>query len=376
MYAAISGLKGHMNKLNVVGNNIANVNTQGYKSQRAVFADSLYTTVTAGSNGTVKTGGRNPSQMGYGVQMTSIDIDMSTGNYSPTGRALDCMIYGQGFFMIGDKDTVNTIDPTDPQSLKALTLSRVGNFEFKSDGYLSKEKGEVLYGFMCIGNVEGEPVFSDQLVPIRFPRLKTTIQKDADGNDVEVKELVYPTVKAGQALADDDSLPFATFDDITIDPSTGRVTATCEETEEVITIGVIAIGNVTNPNGVTHMNGHYYKAGDGAGDLQVALMGGVGKEMYFSNTNPVAGDKITDAKFSKGTGTINGSLLPAGATAPPGMNVFESGSSLQTGGLESSKTDLATEISEMITTQRGYQANTRIITVTDTMLEELVNMKR
>lgn len=69
-------------------------------------------------------------------------------------------------------------------------------------------------------------------------------------------------------------------------------------------------------------------------------------------------------------------MLPAGTDVLEKMKVDGSGSSLQTAGLESSKTDLAMEISEMITTQRGYQANTRIITVTDTMLEELVNIKR
>ena len=79
MYSAIAGLKSHMSKLNVIGNNIANVNTYGYKAQRTIFSDSLYTTSTAGSDGTTTTGGRNPSQVGYGVNITSIDIDMSTG---------------------------------------------------------------------------------------------------------------------------------------------------------------------------------------------------------------------------------------------------------------------------------------------------------
>lgn len=385
MYAAISGLKAHMSKLNVVGNNIANINTQGYKAQRTIFADSLYTTSSSGSNGTATVGGRNPSQIGYGVQLSSIDIDMSTGNYSPTGKPLDCMIYGQGFFMVGDKNVANNIDPTDPESLKSLTLTRVGDLEFKSDGYLSKYDGSVVYGFMCIGNVNGEPIYSDQLVPIRYPKMEKVPGVDADGNPIEKVVVRYPKVDGNKPLTDYDSeLPDVAVDNVTIDPATGRITANVTETGEMITIGVIAIGNVTNPNGVTHLNGAYYKAGDGAGDLKVSLMGGIGEKMYTSSTNPKGDgtDKLDDQDangndlYKRGISGVNSSMLPAGTDVLEKMKVDGSGSSLQTAGLESSKTDLAMEISEMITTQRGYQANTRIITVTDTMLEELVNIKR
>ena len=80
MYAAIAGLRTHMQNLNVIGNNIANVNTAGYKSARAVFRTSIYTTLNGGSNGTSTTGGVNPSQIGYGANVGTIDIDMSTGN--------------------------------------------------------------------------------------------------------------------------------------------------------------------------------------------------------------------------------------------------------------------------------------------------------
>ena len=89
MYAAIAGLKTHMSKLNVIGNNIANVNTNGYKSQRTIFKDAMYTMYSSGSDGTTTTGGKNPSQIGYGSQISSIDLNMSTGSYAP-----GAMIYG------------------------------------------------------------------------------------------------------------------------------------------------------------------------------------------------------------------------------------------------------------------------------------------
>ena len=77
MYAAIGGLKSHMSKLNVIGNNVANVNTYGYKAQRMTFKESIYTTSKSGSNGGVTSGGNNPSQIGYGCSVGSIDLNMS-----------------------------------------------------------------------------------------------------------------------------------------------------------------------------------------------------------------------------------------------------------------------------------------------------------
>ena len=74
MYAAIGGLRSHMSKLNVIGNNIANVNTYGYKAQRMTFKESIYGTTRSGSNGGVTNGGNNPSQVGYGCTVASIEI--------------------------------------------------------------------------------------------------------------------------------------------------------------------------------------------------------------------------------------------------------------------------------------------------------------
>ena len=103
MYAAIGGLKTHMTNLNVIGNNIANVNTAGYKAQRMIFQETIYTTSRAGSNGTEIRGGNTPSQIGYGSQVGSIDLNMSPGTFNPTGVAMDCMIEGDGFFLVGNR---------------------------------------------------------------------------------------------------------------------------------------------------------------------------------------------------------------------------------------------------------------------------------
>lgn len=378
MYAAISGLKSHMNKLNVIGNNIANVNTYGYKTQRAVFSDSIYTTMSAGSNGTPTAGAVNPSQIGYGVEMSSVDLDMSSGTFSPTGRDMDCMIMGDGFFLVGDKN-YTFIDSTD---FTKLSLTRVGNFEFKADGYLSDANGNVVYGFLCTGVVDGEFVFSDQLVPIALPKLGMVQAVDQEGNPIDGETELgvrYPQFGEVEEPAEGEvpyeDLPFVGMDSIAIDPITGMITGTSKDTGKIVTIGVIAMGNVTNPNGVTHTSGPYYKANEGAGTLQISVMGGVTEKMGICNSVTADSEPVA---FTY----INGSEAAAAAgddatVGDEGMRIYSAGTTeLMTGGLEMSKTDLATEISEMITTQRGYQANTRIITVTDSMLEELVNIKR
>ena len=196
-----------------------------------------------------------------------------------------------------------------------------------------------------------------------------------DGS-AKIKELVQRVKELG-------------MDSIAIDPVTGMITGTSKDTGGVVTIGVIALGNVTNPDGVTHTSGPYYKANEGAGDLQISLMGGVASEMRICNTvdsatttyeNTAAFTHVNQSLYTAGaggTGGTGGTGATGDTTQPDGMRIYNGGTTeLMTGGLEMSKTDLATEISEMITTQRGYQANTRIITVTDSMLEELVNIKR
>lgn len=358
MYAAISGLKAHMQKLNVIGNNIANVNTYGYKAARTTFQESLYTTLTSGSDGTASVGGVNPAQLGYGCNIGTIDLNMSTGNYIPTGNALDCMIDGDGFFLVGDKAASTTgadgevIDKTDAQN---LLLTRVGNFKIDSQGYLTDGQGNVVYGFVTNsgGTTPGaladadNPQTSTQLVPIRLP-----LAAKADGSAVypgvtDAGQNVYDAGAADTDLTAGDTI---SVDSVSIDASTGKITAVNKADNSIVVVGYIPLANVTNPAGVTHVQGAYYRAAEGAGTCSVASIGDVLSGQYLDNA--AAGD--TGAVAIRGTGSTD----------------------LITSGLESSGTDLATEISEMITTQRGYQANTRIITVTDSMLEELVNMKR
>ena len=356
MSAAISGLKTHMEALNVVGNNIANVNTYGYKAQRVTFKESIYNTLSAGSGGTATMGGTNPQQIGYGCGIGTIDLDMTTGSLEPTGMPTDCTIKGDGFFMVGPKG--QKIEDMD--NVKSLNLTRVGNFEFR-DGYLvDRFSGNVVYGFLTtVGDPsagettaqtldDGETLNpSTDLVPIKLP-MKSTAADTAG-------KAVYVGVGADGYNVDpaaDQVDGFIDYENLSIDAD-GKITCTNSATGEPVVVGYIAIAKVDNPNGVLHTDGPYYTAGDAAGDITLCTPNS-------SVTGNLRNGKITD-----GNGIDPDSALLA-----------KSGVSLLTSFLEQSGTDLATEFSNMIVYQRGYQANTRIVTVTDSMLEELVNMKR
>ena len=419
-----------MQNLNVIGNNVANVNTQSYKSGRSVFKTSIYTTLSGGSDGTAVVGGANPSQIGYGANMASVDIDMSTGNYAVTGSPTDMMIDGDGFFLMANKDVAATFDGSarDVNKLTSMTLTRLGNFAFKADGYLTNDD-LCVYGFMCIGMATqedvaaqkadkvGDPIFSDQLVPIRFPGIRTVVKYyDAEGLEVtgepdettglpegavearNVPEIVFATDTTadgdykpledgyyfadaeGNVIEDPDNYdgegePIKTYYDkaqfngITVDRKTGLIYGTSNDTNEVVYIGCIAIGQVTNPNGVTQIGDSYYTAGPGSGNLTISVLGGGASDMGIEYVNKSLALMNAETGEDDDEGTEPNMV--------DGLRIRSGGNTgLQTNGLEMSKTDLAQEIANMILTQRGYQANTRIITVTDSMLEELVNMKR
>lgn len=371
MSAAISGLKAHMEALNVVGNNIANVNTYGYKAQRVTFKESIYNTLSAGSGGTTAMGGTNPRQIGYGCSIGTIDLDMTTGSLEPTGMPTDCTIKGDGFFLVGPKN----LDITDVNSLKSLTLTRVGNFEFR-DGYLTDGKGNVVYGFQttvadpAAGGAAGvlpdgkDLNVSTHLVPIRLPLKSVGTGNVGDPNYVPPGDAVYVGVDGATGKnvepAADRVNGYIDYENLSIDAN-GKITCTNKDTGDPVVVGYIALGSVDNPNGVLHTDGPYYTAGDAAGGITIstpnsAVTGSLNNGKMFT-TDPTTGQPTT---------TVD----------PDSMLSGKSGVSLLTSYLEQSGTDLATEFSNMIVYQRGYQANTRIVTVTDTMLEELVNMKR
>ena len=428
MYAAIGGLKTHMNNLNVIGNNVANVNTAGFKAQRQIFQETIYTTSRSGSNGTVTTGGVTPSQTGFGAQVGSIDLLMSPSTFNPTGADLDCMIEGDGFLMVGDKDAVIN----GAEDYGKLMLTRVGDLCQDPNGYICDGQGNVVYGFATVVNPyyrsdlkEGTPDYikaeaeanaagftikdkyavSSQLVPLRVPTAAAEPTEKNGGIDKDGKHVwergdpVYDILGGvtgddtsrtninladGKYFNDDggidvDKLPdgagskdgtgdktyagpvpnlegkYVNLRSMSINKN-GAIIGTSDS--GTVVLGYVAIANVDSPSGVTHMGGPYYQALEGAGDITVSAVGGIMSGRYLNNQVPKTDGNTT--------------------TVPPMDDALGNGKGvgIRNGGLEASSTDVATEFANMIVTQRGYQANTRIITVTDSMLEELVNMKR
>lgn len=324
MFSGVSGLRAHQQKMDVIGNNIANVNTNGYKSTRTLFKESIYQTVVNSSEGSDSDkegyGGGNASQVGYGSQVSSIDRSFETGNYSPTNFATDCMIDGNGFFMVGPKgldaeldgnpglpislDTTKENLEKTSEALKRLNLTRVGDFKFDGDGYLVDSNKNVVYGY---GYSDDNVEILDRYVTIQIPR-----------HDPETAPGVIKTDKA---------LPQMELENITIDDK-GNVTGIESISKKVVKIGQLAVVNVPNPAALEKKQGPYFKAINNTGLLSANKAGTGGTGLIMSN------------------------------------------------GLEMANVDLAQEFSDMITAQRGFQANSRIITVTDSMLEELVNIVR
>lgn len=152
MFAGVAGLRTHQAKMDIIGNNIANVNTWGYKAASMSFKDTMYQNTSSGSAGNTDAGGyggTNANQIGYGVTTGSVSYDFTTGGMSPSSRALDCMIDGSGFFVVGPMISGGSVDLSSDNALKAsgLSLSRVGQFKVDNDGYLVDDGGNYIYGF-------------------------------------------------------------------------------------------------------------------------------------------------------------------------------------------------------------------------------------
>ncbi len=177
MFAGVAGLRTHQAKMDVIGNNIANVNTWGFKAGSMSFKDTMYQNTSSGSKGSTAAGGyggTNANQIGYGVTTGVISYDFSMGSPSPSPRGLDCYIDGTGFYivgpMVGDGEGF-TLEDSDVISSKGLFLSRVGQFTVDNQGYLVDDSGNYVYGFTnTSSDYSGSDSFdTTSLKPLRIP---------------------------------------------------------------------------------------------------------------------------------------------------------------------------------------------------------------
>jgi flagellar hook protein FlgE len=153
MFSAISGLRAHQTKLDVTGNNIANVNTVGYKSSTTVFEDTLSQVIRNGSAPTAETGGTNPAQVGLGVRVAGITTNFGQGSTQNTGRATDFMISGDGFFVT--------------KAGNENLYTRAGSFDYDGAGNLVTPDGAQLQGWTA--DAGGEVNANGPIGPLRIP---------------------------------------------------------------------------------------------------------------------------------------------------------------------------------------------------------------
>lgn len=331
MDSAVSGLRAHQNKMDVIGNNIANVNTSGYKAQNYTFKDAMYQTTTASSNGQAGTvGGSNAVQYGYGSVTGAISTDMTSSTPSYVG-GFNASINGSGFFITkttAQQEPIETAGGAAAVSTKLkasnFNFTRVGQFSVDANGYMVDANGNFVYGFQPLGNNNA-----------------TTLTLDEIGNPGDHYGTKLQALRA----------PALTFTGNTTDAANARLNFTDAATQ----LKSVQIDNDGTVKGTISVNGESKNVVIG----KVAIANFQNQEGLMK-----AGNNNFNASANDNSGLMT-------ATQPGGST-----SSLMSGYLESSNVDLAKEFSDMIVTERGFQANSKMITVSDEILQELVNMKR
>lgn len=460
LYSGVSGLRVHQTKMDVIGNNIANVNTIGFKSSSVQFTDILYQTTknASGPNSATGTAGTNSQQIGLGASVAAIKTNITqAGGAQRTDSATDLMINGDAFFVV-NKDGQNYFTKAG-----AFTFDAAGNLAMESgaivQGWKADDKGNIVKTAVTAldvlseknsyadpeattkayvtGNIDKadtqltsggvpyqisiydnlgtkytvkmtltENATSNGTPPITSYNTQVTDIVDSDGNSVSGVTLTL----GGQTLTTTTDAngevvltSTGTSSTINFNASSGKFDSVGAGTDTSLNLKVQTTPNTfpTTPitvdystmtqfaeKGTSSVNGYAGDtSGDGAGrksgNISGVTIDSEGKiyGKYDNDTTKLLG-QIAVASFSNPAGleSIGGNLFAAtvnsGSFDGIGQEITTGGGSFTAGALEMSNVDLAQEFTEMITTQRGFQANSRIITTSDSMLEELISLKR
>jgi len=462
LFSGISGLDTMGTAMQIIGDNLANVNTVGFKGSTYTFQDLLSQSVSTQSG---------TSQVGRGTAMGDIYASYEQGSFESTGNTTDLAIGGAGFFVLRENGSDN------------LFYSRAGNFRFDKDGYLTNPEGYVVQGWQLDSNGQDVGAIDDVLLssftspPQETSKIEAIVNLNSDGKDASsgadtslsaawdgtasppIGESAYEyqtSLKAYDSLGSTHDITI--YFDKANTASTYEYIVTCNPNEDNRAIsgashaGLLARGTITFASGsgvITDINmatsngdgtytaqseatdltdGHFTFSpefisgspmtvqldfgsrydgsawvngslstsqfarastttfqsanGYGAGDLQGVNVGvdGVITGTY-SNGQLLPLYRVGLAKFTNEQGLFKegGNLFKAtresgdAITNRPGTNGL---GSIAPNSLEQSNVDMATEFVKMISTQRGYQANSKTITVVDQMLQDLINLKR
>ena len=456
MYSGVSGLRTHQIKMDVIGNNIANVNTTAFKSQRATFNEVFSQTIQSANSANAETGrgGRNPMQVGLGVNVSSIDMMMTQGAAQRTDNPFDLMIDGDGFIVVEDQS--------------GQFFTRAGALRKDNAGNLIIPNGMKVMGWQA--DATGKEIIRSNVSPIQLdsPQNKTAqpqatsqvalsgnfnisdaLDKDGipttDGIPMQIKmydtlgNLYSMNMKATYASDTTTNPPAVTK--WTIEP----IKLEANTAPEVTPPGLAGDTLLTDQNGKKHyitydatttpitldfdVNGNL--VGDKK-DLNFKIKGGTAEESFpitgaSSTLGPITvdfsqitqynaktsidpktvdgrapgemqgydigADGMITAYYDNGEFKLLGQVVVTNFDNPAGLekvgdNIYRQTANsggfdgigntgiFQAGVLEMSNVDLSQEFTEMITTQRGFQANSKIISTSDEMLHELVNLKR
>ncbi|MFJ3490326.1 flagellar hook protein FlgE [Leifsonia aquatica] len=385
LYSGISGLRSHQTMLDVTGNNIANVNTTAFKSSAVQFQDTLSQLVQGAGGPQAQTGGTNPAQIGLGVLVAGISTNFTQGAAQATGRSTDMMINGDGFFVTNvGGETVYT---------------RAGSFDPDALGRLVGPGGAILQGYNAVnGVIQQGGALTDITIPLKAvtPAAASTsanvngnLPSDAAVGDQLVRDIsVYDANGTERKL----TLTFtksATGWDVAGTDGTANATGALTFTNGVLTAGgALTVGGVNvNLSTVTGYSGLSTVAfkdqnGRAAGTLESFTLSKDGTIIgLFSNGDKQAVARIALATFVNPGGlekaggstyraTVNSGAAQVGGPGEDGLG------NIQGGSLEMSNVDLSQEFTNLIVAQRGFQANARIITTSDEVLQELTNLKR
>ncbi len=474
LYSGVSGLKVHQTKMDVIGNNISNVNTVGFKSSAVNFSDILYQTTSSasGPNATTGTAGINAKQIGLGSSVASISSTVSvSGGSQRTDNALDIMIEGDQFFVVNNGKqnyftragafTVDAngvlcnasgckvmgwqVDPNDPSKCVQDTVSELrvmspetqyiepeattnvyvsGNIDYK-DTQLTTDTGKTTtlafydnlgQSYMAVMKIKQSDEYNNQY------KVSITNILDSKGNSIFVSKteeddgtITYSAsaitsfifgAEGDEVSAEVDEDGNVNIDmegvDLVFDASTGKFSSVgSEEGGKSINFMVNADPSPFTMIDVDFSSMTMYASsgsssfscsrgsldGQGAGAPKGEMSGisiDTSGRIYgtYDNGDTKLLCQIAVASFANAAGleavgnNLFASTMNSGDFDGVGEDISSNGGKMNTGVLEMSNVDLSTEFTQMITTQRGFQANSRTITVSDTLLEELINLKR
>ncbi len=475
LFSGVSGLKVHQTKMDVIGNNISNVNTIGFKSSTVTFSDVFYQTTqkASGPNAATGTTGRNAMQIGLGSNVASVTAQITApGASQRTDNPFDVMIEGDGFFVVNyggsnfftkagsfSVDAYGTlctpsgasvmgwqVDPNDPTKTIADAVSPL-NIMSPENLYAEPEATTEAY---ISGNIDSKDTqltsptgkmvnvtFFDNMghsytadLKIRQSEDATNIYsvsitdiKDEDGQSIFVIKNVDEDGNVSyepsaitqfsfggveyQANVDTDTgvVSIDTTDAplITFNGSTGAFVSVGDGATpgNSISLSIDATPNPFQPINVDFSSlTMYSSSGSSSLEATKGSLAGIGAGKQIGNMTGVSIDasgKIY-GKYDNGDSRLLGQIVVATFSNPAGLEAVgnsmfaatqnsgdfdgigqdptQGGGSLTTGVLEMSNVDLSQQFTDMITTQRGFQANSRIITTSDSLLEELINLKR